>query len=297
MRVFVTGGTGFVGRQLCQQLCSSGHEVLALVRPGSEKKLVAHPSLVPLSIELFDPTLSEKLKGCDAVIHLVGIIREFPGRGVTFRRLHVEATEAVVTATQRAGISRYLHMSANGTREDAVSNYHRTKWRAECIVRQSNLDWTIFRPSLIYGEEDQFINMLAGFIRRLPAVPVMGDGKYQMQPVSVEQVATGFVAALSEPATIGKTYHCGGADCVSYNALLDAVGDALGKSRVCKVKQPLFLMRPMVSLLESFSFFPMTSDQLQMLTEGNCCDARDWWRDLDLSPEPLETGLDYLKKA
>lgn len=294
MRIFITGGTGFVGRQICHQLCVAGHEIDALIRPGSEKKLAQHAQIKPLLLDLFSSDLAEHLQNVDAIIHLVGIIREFPARGIRFKRLHQEATEAIITAAQKAGVQRYLHMSANGTRENAVSNYHRTKWRAEELVRASGLDWTIFRPSLIYGEEDQFINMLAGLLRRLPAIPVMGDGNYKLQPVPVEQVAAGFVSALSNPDSIGKIYHCGGADCISYNQLLDAVGAVIGKKSIHKIRQPLFLMRPAVALLQKLSFFPMTSDQLQMLIEGNCCDNRDWQTDLGLTPRPFKEGLSFL---
>ena len=294
MNVFVTGATGFVGRQLCAALSRAGHGVIALVRKGSEAKLPQSDSITPVSGDLFSPTLPGLLDGCQAVIHLVGIIREFPGREISFERLHVDATAAILAATKQAGIRRYLHMSANGTRQQAVSNYHQTKWRAEELVRNSDLDWTIFRPSLIYGREDQFISMLVRFIRLLPLVPVIGDGQYRLQPVPVEQIASGFASALDKPVALHKTYHCGGADCLSYNQVLDLVAAAIGKRPPLKLRQPLCLMRPTVSLLQRFPFFPLTSDQLQMLVEGNCCDTRDWLQDLELKPQPLHEGLEYL---
>jgi len=298
MKVFVTGATGFVGRAVCAELLRSGHQVDCLVRPGSEKHLAGLPAVTTKVGDLFAPAgLAELMQGCDAVIHLVGIIREFPARQITFTRLHTEATRSVVSACQQVGIKRYLHMSANGTRKDAVSAYHQTKYLAEEEVRASPLDWTIFRPSLIYGPEDQFINMLVQMLSKLPVVPVIGNGQYQMQPLPVEQVARSFAKALELPQTIGKIYHCGGAECLSYNKLLDQVAAALGKKAPCKIPQPLMMMRPLVAILEHFPLFPLTSNQLQMLLEGNCCETREWLADFDLEAVPLAQGLQYLGKV
>lgn len=296
MRVFVTGGTGFVGRQVVGRLLAAGHEVVCLVRSGSQRKLAPHPKLLchPGDVTL-PASLGGGLDGCDAVIHLVGIIREFPRRGVTFERLHRDATANIVQAAERAGIRRYLHMSANGTREGAVSPYHRTKWLAEEIVRASNLAWTIFRPSLIYGPGDQFVNMLAGQIRRLPLVPVIGDGNYRMSPVAVEDVARGFVRALERPDTSGHIYHCGGPESLSYNELLDIIGMVLDR-RVRRLHHPVGLLRPLVGLLESIPAFPLTRSQLTMLLEGNEVDPGPWSTAFDIDPIPFEQGIRrYLK--
>ena len=294
MRIFVTGGTGFVGRTLCRVLTAHGHQLKCLVHRGSPP---LDAGIEAVSGDLFDPgSLAARIAGVDAVIHLVGIIRESPSRGVTFEKLHHQATASIVAACEQAGVRRYLHMSANGTRADSVSQYHRTKWLAEERVRQSSLDWTIFRPSLIYGPEDQFINLISGLIRRLPVIPVMGDGRYQLQPVPVEQVAAGFAAALSQEKCLGATYHCGGADCISYNQMLDLVAAALGRRRPRKLYQPLSLMQPLVRLLQHIPLFPMTSDQLQMLIEGNCCDIGPWAADCDIDPMPFADGLHYLTK-
>jgi NADH dehydrogenase len=295
MNIFITGGSGFVGSALCRELRDKGHELSCLVRPGSELRLIKSDRVKAVSGDLFQTKqLVPLVEGADAVIHLVGIIREVPAQKITFTRLHELATQTVVAATQQAGVKRYLHMSANGTDKDALSAYHKSKWLAEETVRNSNLDWTIFRPSLIYGKEDQFINMLAGLIRTLPVVPVMGNGDYRMQPVSVDLLAKGFATALEQTVSVGKTYHCGGKECLSYNELLDIIGTALGLKKVRKLHQPLSLMRPIVAILQSLPFFPITSDQLQMLIEGNCCDNGEWCHDLDLQPKSIQTKLDYL---
>ena len=133
--------------------------------------------------------------------------------------------------------------------------------------------------------------MLAAMIRRLPVVPVLGDGRYRLQPVAVEQVAEGFARALDRPAAIGKTYEIGGPQSYAFTEILDQIGTVLGKPRVRKLYQPLALMRPLVRLLEPFPFFPITSDQLVMLEENNVCDPSPFYGDFDLKPIQLPDGL------
>jgi len=292
MKVFLTGGTGFVGSEVLRQLAAAGHTPRCLVRRGSEKKLALDSGVEIHHGDVTEPaTLKGALKGCDAVIHLVGIIREFPGRGITFEQMHTAATRHMVAAAKEQGVRRYLQMSANGTRENAATAYHRTKWAGEEAVRASGLAWTIFRPSLIFGPQDAFVNMIAGMIRSLPVVPVLGDGRYRMSPVAVEDVAAGFVRALVHPETAGRTFHCCGPDSHSYDEIIDLVGAALGRTRPGKLHHPLFLMKPMIALLEAIPQFPVTSGQLKMLLEGNVCDPADWAAAFDLTPTPFAEGV------
>lgn len=299
MKVFVTGGTGFVGQEVIRQLVAAGHQVVALVRTGSEKKLAPVPEVKLQPGDVLQPdTLQEGLKGCDAVIHLVGIIREFPGKGITFGKLHTEATRQVIKAAQNQGVQRYLQMSANGSRPNAATEYHKTKWAAEESVRNCSLDWTIFRPSLIFGPGDQFVNTLADLIRKFPVIPVIGNGRYKMTPVAVENVAAGFVAALERPDSTGQTYHCGGPQDLSYDEILDHIGRALGKTRVAKLHQPLLLMKPAIQMLQSIQQFPITSDQLTMLLEGNSCDPTFWAETFKLELTPFYPGIrSYLQST
>lgn len=275
MKVFLTGGSGFVGQEIIKQLIAEKHEVRVLIRSPDRLNQVEEIDRV-IGDTTRPETLKDQLSGCDAVIHLVGIIREFRGRQITFQRLHVESTQNILQAAQEQGVRRYIHMSANGTGKQAVTSYHRTKWAAEEKVHQANLDWTVFRPSLIFGPQDMFVNMLARMIKILPIMPVMGDGQYQLQPVHVTDVAKSFVAALTKTESIGQTYPCCGQQTFSYNEILDLIGKALGLSRVRKVHQPLWLMKPIVGLLQSFPLFPLTSDQLQMLLDGNICQDTSW---------------------
>jgi NADH dehydrogenase len=293
MKVFLTGGTGFVGSEVLRQLVAAGHVVRALVREGSESKLAVTEGV---EVRLGDVTdaasLAGAMKGCDAVVHLVGIIREFPRRGVTFKKLHVEATGNMLEAAAGQGVQRYLHMSANGTREGGKAAYHRTKWQAEELVRKTALDWTIFRPTIIFGPGSEFVKMLAELIQRLPVVPVIGDGQYRMQPVALGQVAASFVKALEIPASIGATYHLGGGVSYSYDEILDITARGMGKEKAAKLHQPLFVIKPMIRMLQGSEYFPITCDQLMMLIEGNVCDSAEWAQVFDLKPLSYAEGID-----
>jgi NADH dehydrogenase len=292
MKVFVTGGTGFVGREILAQLLRAGHTVRALVRQGSTAKLDEPGKIDVHPGDITDAeSLVGALEGCDAVIHLVGIIREFPGRGITFKKMHVTATENILEACDEQGVQRFLHMSSNGTRKNGSTAYHRTKWQAEELVRASALDWTIFRPSLIFGRGSEFVKMLTELIRRVPVVPVLGDGQYRMQPVSVAQVAESFVRALEMPESIGATYQQGGGESYSYDTILDLTGRAMGREKVVKVHQPLFMIKPMIKMLQGFEQFPITQDQLKMLLEGNICDPTEWAQAFALEPTSYAEGI------
>jgi NADH dehydrogenase len=182
-------------------------------------------------------------------------------------------------------------MSALGVRPNARSRYHRSKWAAEEAVRASTLPWTIFRPSIIYGAADEFVNMLAGLVRRYPVVPVIGTGQQRLQPVPVEQVAEGFARAVELPASVKHAYDVGGPDAVTMVQLLDLIGAARGRSRVRKAHMPIGLVRPMARLLHRLPGFPLTPDQLLMLEEDNVCDPQPFYVTFGLTPVPLAAGL------
>lgn len=291
-RVFITGGTGFVGRAVIQALRAEGYAVRCLVRRGSEPDLRGFGAIERVEGDVMArQTLDDGLAGCDAVVHLVGIIRERPAIGSTFERVHVQGTQNVLGATAAAGVRRYLHMSALGTRAGARSRYHRTKWAAEEAVRSTPLPWTIFRPSIVYGPGDEFVTMLRGMIEGLPVVPVIGSGRQRLQPVPVAQVAQGFARALALEATVKHTYDVGGPDAVSMVELLDMIAAALGRRRRLKVHVPIGLVRPMTQLLHRLPGYPLTPDQLLMLEEDNTCDPSAFFSTFGLTPVPLAAGL------
>ncbi len=295
MKIFISGGTGFVGGHVCRALRERGHELRLLVhrRGGAQES----------GIELFEGdvtrpgSFAEGVRGCDAVINLVGIIREFPARGVTFEKLHVQATANLLEAASGSGIRRYLQMSALGVRADAVSAYHRSKWLAEESVRGSGLEWTIFRPSLIFGPHDAFINMLAAQLRLAPVMPVIGSGSYRLQPIHADDVARCFALALEMPGSVGQAYELCGGDRVSYEELLDMIAFALGRSRPFKPHLPLGLMKLVIPIAQEIPQFPITMDQLQMLLEESICNG-EWRQSFGFEPRGLKAGIaEYLHKT
>ncbi|MEA5114277.1 MAG: complex I NDUFA9 subunit family protein [Geobacteraceae bacterium] len=288
MRVFIAGGTGFVGGHLRCSLLEAGHELLVLTH---RRHVSQEPGVEQVEGDITRPeSYSPAFRGCDAVINLVGIIREFPRRGVTFERLHVRATRGLLKAARETGVKRYLQMSALGSRTDAVSIYHRTKYRAEEEVRLSGLDWTIFRPSVIFGPKDDFINRLAGMIKSLPFVPVIGDGCYRLQPIDGGDVARCFRMSLEMPETIGKTYELCGRDCLTYLELIQTIGTAQGKRCVRTFSLPLGLIEAVTPFLQRFPSYPVTMDQIKMLVEDNVCDCT-WRETFRFDPVGLEEGI------
>jgi NADH dehydrogenase len=293
--VFVTGATGFVGRAVVHALRADGLRVRCLVRRGSEHDLRGLGAIERVEGDvLARQTLDEGIGGCDAVVHLVGIIREYRSRGITFEHLHVDGTLNVLAAAADANVRRYLHMSALGTSATAQSLYHQTKWLAEEAVRASALPWTIFRPSVIYGKGDGFVSMLARMVEKLPVVPVIGEGRQRVQPVPVEQVAEGFRRALGKPDTVKQTYEVGGPEAVSIVELIDAIGRALGHNRVRKIHLPIRLMRALAAALQGIPSFPLTTDQIRMLGVDNTCVPDPFFRTFGLTPVPLQVGLNRM---
>jgi NADH dehydrogenase len=277
--VLVTGGTGFVGTRVCRALLARGWMPRLLVREGSEGK-------IPLDIRsrcaitVGDVTDRESVinaaQSTDAIVHLVGIIREDPKKGVTFGKLHVEATANVIAAAQFWKIRRLVHMSALGAEAGSLVGYLDSKGRAERLVRESGLGWTIFRPSIVFGEGDGFLMPMLDLVAKAPVVPVAGDGRYELQPVWVGDVARGIAEAVSREASVGATYEVGGLERFTFDALLDEAGASVGRTHVRKAHIPLSLMRAGVGLLSGRSWSPMTSDMLAMLLRGSVCDPADF---------------------
>ncbi len=308
MKVFVTGGTGFVGREIVRQLHAADHKVRILARYPESKSmqmLRARYNAEACKGDVTDASsVAGALGGCDAVIHLVGIISEVGKQ--TFENMHVRATENVVRAAQSAGVQRYVHMSALGTRPNANSRYHQTKWTAEQFVRSSGLDWTIFRPSIIYGQGDKFVNMFMSMARFSPVLPVIGGQATKFQPVAVQDVASCFVKALAEPRAIGQTFDLCGPDTFTLQEILKIALGITGRRRLI-IKIPYGIARAQAALFE-FIFPrllgkapPLTRDQLLMLQEhnvGNPQPAIDvFGLRLRRLPEELSAYLPSLSKA
>lgn len=298
-RVFVTGASGFVGTAVVEELVSRGYAVGALARGGQLH--TTSPRIHAIRGDLFDrKALQDGMSGCEAVIHLIGIITEQPRRGITFERIHVEGTRSVVEAAIGAGIKRYVQMSALGTRPNAASQYHQTKFRAEEIVRQSPLDWTIFRPSLIHGPHGEFTKMEAAWARMKAApflfMPYFGSGVFGaggaglLQPVFVQDVARAFVDCIEKPQTIGRIYDLCGPDRMTWRQLHTAFSDAVvGKSRWV-MPIPAWYAKVLTHILPK-SFLPFTRDQVIMSQENKPGNITPFEQDFGWKPAEFISAL------
>lgn len=295
MRVLVTGATGFVGRHVTTALLKDGNSVKCLVRdPGGDaahslKELGA--GCVPGDV-MDAASLNAAAVETDAIIHLVGIIYESPG--ATFAQVHGQGTRNALAAGAAAGVSRFIYMSALGAGPDAVSAYLQSKWDCEEAVRQSGLPGTIFRPSIIYGAGGEFIHMLISQVKIMPLVPIVGNGRYRLQPVTATDVAGAITASLTRPAAAGKTYELGGPDPLMYSEMVDILIQVMNKWRL-KLYLPLSLMRLVAFTMEKTRRQPMiTRDQLKMLVVDNVCDISEARQDLGFNPVNFFQGIDRL---
>ena len=288
MLIFLTGATGFVGGHVLKRLLAEGHSVRALVRDPAKAKLPSSNQVSIVRGDVVDATgLDEGMKGCDAVIHLVGIIVE-TGKA-TFERVHHLGTRNVVEAAQRNKIQRFIQMSALGARADGVSEYQTTKWKGEEAVRQSGIEYCILRPALIFGPGSGFVTQMLDIMRKAPLFrPVPGNGKPLFRPVFVEDVAACFVQALSNPAATNKTVELGGADELSLNQVLMEIADSAG-IRKPAVHIPMPLMFVGAALAQTLlPRPPVTISQLRMLKEGSTCDIGPMLRIFGVKPKGFD---------
>ncbi len=331
MKILLSGASGFVGEEVLKQLLEAGHQVRVLVRNPARASGLAGRS----GIEIFHANIlaATSLAGCmegvDAVVHLVGIITEVHEQ--TFDRVHREGTVSLLAEAKRAKIKRWIQMSALGVRANARSKYHQSKWAAEEAVRAAPLDWTIVRPSVIYGRRDGFVNLFAGMMRfpgnllQFFTVPAIGGGFTHLQPVPVEDVARSIVRALEKPESCKKTYDLCGPEPIRFRQALSDIAAALGK-RASQIEFPKFgrrwfgdganillpisvlfalprskplvvavpwdFARALAWCMEAVMERPMLNrDQLLMLEEDNVGDPAEAIKDFGISPPEFKTGI------
>jgi uncharacterized protein YbjT (DUF2867 family) len=284
MKVAITGATGFVGSAIVQRLLRRGHELRALVRQAKQAgRLLDLGAVKCVAGSLEDADAVRALVAdVDAVIHLVGIIVEQGPQ--TFQRVHVEGTERLAAAARAAGVPRFVHMSALGARPDAsATRYHRTKAAGEDAVRRAGPGHAILRPALIAGTGSVPLTMMVRLIRFSPAVPVVGDGRYLLQPVWIEDVAEAFAVAVERPDITG-TFEIAGPEQLSWDRMLDDLEQALSVRRL-RVHIPLPLVRlGALAGLVAPDLAPITPDQLQMLLEGAVTSANALSKDFAITP-------------
>jgi len=210
--ILLIGGNGFVGRVIAAQLQLAGYSVLiptGHLAAARELRMLPKVHVEDADIHDFDElqSLCKRIDKNGAVINLVGVLHDKPAQpyGKVFKAAHVDLPKNIITAMQLHGLKRYLHMSALGADSNGPSMYQRSKGDGEAAVKASNLNWTIFRPSVIFGAQDQFINLFSKLTKLFPAMP-LANHQAQFQPVSVDDVASAFVKSLSMPQTIHQSY-------------------------------------------------------------------------------------------
>lgn len=306
MRVALFGGTGFVGAYLVDALLEAGHEPVLLVREGSEHRVEQADRCTRVTGCISDTSVVQAVvAGADAVIYNIGILRESPSRGVTFDALHFEGARRVMDAAEADGARRFILMSANGVRADGTA-YQRSKYLAEQYLATTGLDWTVFRPSVLFGEprgREEFATRLLHEIVQSPLpAPLFykgllpfNAGGFRLSPVHVQDVATVFVRALEMPETVGRTYTLCGPSALTWRDIIRLIADAAGTTKLA-LPAPVLPLKALALLFDRCEWFPVTREQLGMLLEGNTCDGADGFSDFGLLPVAFEAAsLAYLR--
>ncbi len=268
-RFLVLGGTGFVGRALCERLFErdpSGAITVPTRRAQHANAVRPLPTVVTVTANLHDDReLARLVAGCDAVINLVAILH---GSAAEFDRVHVALPRRLAQACAGAGVRRLVHVSALGVGPGAPSNYLRSKTEGEAVLQAAGLDLTLLRPSVIFGAEDRFLNLFARLQALVPVLPLAG-GDTRFQPVWVDDVARGIVAALDRPESVGRTYECVGPTVYTLSELVHLAGHWSGHERP-QIPLPLALGRAQALLMELAPGEPMMSrDNLDSMRVPN----------------------------
>jgi uncharacterized protein YbjT (DUF2867 family) len=296
MKVAVTGATGFVGRNVVNELLRRGHAVTVSSRNPDQVRSRFNWPVRAVAGDILDPkSLESAFAGSDAVIHLVGIINESGGH--SFDEIHRQGTENGVVAARRAGALRYVHMSAMGSSPASPSEYGRTKAAAEEAVRRSKLAWTIFRPSVMFGRGDGFASLLAGVIRANPGfIPVIGPGTTRFMPVSVLEAARMFAGAPEKPESEGKSFEIGGPEILDMNSICREIAAALGKTGKPLVHLPIWWGRILALAFERLPAPPLTRDQIRSLAVDNVGDIAPTSAIFGPPAIPFRTGIrEYIR--
>lgn len=301
--ILVTGASGFVGSHTVPALIAAGHRVVALVRTPTAGEAVVgrlpqaqRPAVERRIGDVTRPaTLAPAMAGVDAVLHLVAIPRDLNG-GADMRLINTDGTRAVVAAMQAAGVRRLVHMGALGVVDDPDLHYASSKAKAEAVVRDSGLEWTIVKPSLQFGEGDGFFNTLASLVRISPGlVPMPGRGTSRFQPIHAGDVATIVGQVLANPTTAGETFELGGPRYWTYREILREVVRALGARRAI-LPMPVPLIRLVAGASERLHLpFPVATDQIRMLRLDNIGPLDLIPSRFGFQPRPMDGALGYLK--
>lgn len=295
MNVLVIGGTGFIGREIVGKLVQAGHRVNVPTRRYVHgRPLMVYPTVTLFEADIHDDAqLDDLVKGCDVVVNLVGVLHSRPGNpyGSDFDRAHVQLPGRIAKACVRHGAKQLIHVSALGASEQGPSGYARSKAAGEQAVRQalagSQTTFTIFRPSVVFGRDDQFMNMFAKLARFFPVLPLAGASA-KLQPIFVGDVAQAVVRVIGLSLAAGKTYDLAGPRAYTLGELVRLASVWSGHPRHV-VNMPMSIGRMQATLFEMLPGQPiMSRDNLDSLKVDNVSD-RPMDPDLNLVPTPLES--------
>jgi uncharacterized protein YbjT (DUF2867 family) len=292
--VTIFGGSGFLGRHIVRALANEGWRVrVAVRRPHTAHFLrpmgrVGQVQLLKVNV-LDDAAVDMAVRGSDAVINLVGILSQ-SGRQ-RFEALHTQAAERIARAAAAHGVARLLHVSALGAAADSPSLYARTKAEGEARVREAFPTATIFRPSVLFGPEDDFFNRFAWLARLSPALPLIGGGHTRFQPVYVGDVARAALRVLIDPMTAGNIYELGGPEIMTMKQIMQLVLKETQRRRLL-LPVPFALARIKAAILGLLPKPLLTLDQVRLLQSDNIVsEGALTLRDLGIIPEAAEAIL------
>ncbi len=303
-KVLVTGASGFVGSHLLPALLDAGHSVRALVRGDAARDRVLErtPARQRTALDFAKgdvtrpSTLPPATREVDAVIHLVAVARDWNG-GRDLERVNTIGTLNVLDAMRETGVRRLVHQGALGVTEDPRLHYATSKARAEEAVAASGRDWTILKPSLLWGERDGFFNILADLVRMSPGiVPIAGGQRSRFQPFAVSDWVRVVLQVLERPDTVGHSYLLGGPRYWTYREMTEEVIRGMGKRRVI-LPMPLPLIKVVARTSEAARLpFPVASDQLRQLALDNVGPLDSVRVAFGFDPLPMEGNLGYLRR-
>jgi uncharacterized protein YbjT (DUF2867 family) len=294
VRILVTGGTGVIGQAAISELLRRGHAVRLLSRGAAEDAGIWHDERVePFSGDVGDAArVHGAAEGCEAVVHIVGIVDESPPE-LTFERINVDGTRNILAEASRSGVSRVIFISSLGA-ERGSSDYHHSKLEAEQLVQRSGGDWTILRTGAVVGPGDETVSVLLRMVRMLPAVPIIDDGDQPFQPVWHEDLAWAIAECMDRDDVAGRILRIAGDEVLTINETLDLFSEVTDRDPV-RVPLPSFLAKAGSALASAFGVeTPVSAATLQMLIEGNFIredETNDLTGLLGCRPVPLRTRL------
>jgi len=273
MKVLVAGGTGFIGSTLCRELHDRGHDVTALSREPDPGVVPEGVDIAVGDIRAYD-SIEEPVAAHDAVVNLVSLSPLFdPPRGLSHESVHLEGTKNLVRAAEEAGTSRFIHMSALGVDPNADTAYLRAKGQAENVVKESALEWTIFCPSVVFGDGGEFVSftklLTTPYVTGLP-----GGGKTPFQPIWVGDLVPMIAESLEDDDHIGKRYEIGGPDVHTLKEVTELAYKADGKS-VTVLPVPMIMAKIGLTAAGPMPFVPFGPDQARSLQINNTVDDND----------------------